>query len=99
MSTTAAAVTVPALIRGRLIKDELVSFGARGGSANFAAPDPQAIGARLVQRNPGALKDLQELPFAEIVAFLAAVGERLRLDDNPYLQQALAQSAPFSDMT
>ena len=97
--TTTAALTVPALIRGRLVETDLVAFGARAGQAQFSAPDPQRIGAALVLRDPGALADLQELPFDEIVAFLAAVGERLEPDANAHLQEALVQSEPFSDMT
>jgi hypothetical protein len=99
MTVTTDALVVPALIRGRLVDTDRVEFGARAGQAQFSAPDPQRIGAELVLRRPSALSDLNELPFAEIVAFLAAVGERLQLRSNPHLQEALAQSEPFSDMT
>jgi hypothetical protein len=98
-ATTASAMTVPALIRGRLVETDLIEFGARGGQAQFSAPDPQRIGAELVLRRGGALSDLNNLPFDEIVAFLAAVGERLDLATNAHLQEALAHSEPFSDMT
>src|SRR5581483_14077 len=99
MSTTATALTVPALIRGRIHDDALVQFGARDGIAQFTGPDPQRIGAALALRDPRALDDLQRLPFDEIVEFLAAVGERLELSGNEHLQQALAAAEPFSDMT
>ncbi|MHB8691600.1 MAG: acyl-CoA reductase [Solirubrobacteraceae bacterium] len=99
MATTATALTVPALIRGRLHEQDLIEFGARDGQASFRAPDPQRIGAALVLRDPRALSDLQALPFDAIVEFLAAVGERLRLDATDHLKTALAASEPFSDMT
>lgn len=99
MSTLATDLVVPALIRGQLVETNLIEFGARAGQAHFRAPDPQRIGAELVLRRGGALGDVNALTFDEIVAFLAAVGERLELSSNAHLQEALAQSEPFSDMT
>jgi hypothetical protein len=99
MTLTTDTLTVPALIRGRLVDTDLVEFGARAGQTQFSAPDPQRIGRDLVLRDPAALRDLDELPFDEIVAFLARVGEALQLARNPHIQEALAQSEPFSDMT
>ena len=99
MSTLATDLVVPALIRGQLVETNLIEFGARAGQAHFSAPDPQRIGAELVLRRGGALGDVNALTFDEIVAFLAAVGERLELSSNAHLQEALAQSEPFSDMT
>ena len=34
-----SAYTVPLFLRGELITDDLVSFGTRGGDAEFQAPD------------------------------------------------------------
>jgi hypothetical protein len=96
--STATAATIPALIRGRLHEGDLVQFGGRSEAA-FRAPDPQTLLAALPLRDPGALVDLHALPFDEIVAFLAGLGERLTLADNAHLQEALAHSAAFSDMT
>src|SRR5260370_15537632 len=99
MTTTATALTVPALIRGRLHNEDLIEFGARDGQTSFRAPDPQRIGAALVLRDPRALSDLQSLPFEEIVEFLAAVGEKLSLHTTDHPKTALAATSPFSYMT
>lgn len=98
MGATLTQVTIPALIRGELHDGALIEFGGRG-SAGFSAPDPSTLIGALPLRDPGALRDLQELPFAEIVAFLAALGERLQLHANEHLQAALEHSEAFSDMT
>jgi hypothetical protein len=60
-----------------------------------AAVQPEA----LVLRDPRELRELQELPFDEIVAYLDALGEALELEHNEHLQEALAASEEFSDMT
>jgi hypothetical protein len=99
MSPTLAALTAPAFIRGRLVNDDLVRFGGRGGSETFNAPDPQQLLGALPLLEPSGLRDLNEIGFDEIVAFLAAVGEALVLERNAYLQEALELSAQFSDMT
>lgn len=99
MAQTLTDLRIPALIRGRLHETELVDFGGRGGGASFHAPDPRRLLGELALADPGAMSDLQELPFDEILEFLAAVGERLQLSDNVHLQEALAHSEAFSDMT
>jgi hypothetical protein len=50
-------------------------------------------------RDPDGLRDLQELPFEEIVSYLAALGGALALERNAHLQEALELSEQFSDMT
>jgi acyl-CoA reductase LuxC len=93
------ALTAPAFIRGRLVTDDLIQFGGRAGSTTFRAPDPQRLLGALPLVEPSGLRDLNEIKFDEIVAFLAAVGEALVLERNAHLQEALELSAQFSDMT
>ena len=50
-------------------------------------------------RDPGALADLQALPFDRIVEFLAALGERLTLTANDHLREALAHCDEHADLT
>jgi hypothetical protein len=50
-------------------------------------------------RDPSALRDMQELPFDEIVSYLARLGERLVLADNSHLQEALERSNDYADLT
>jgi Acyl-CoA reductase (LuxC) len=101
MSTAAQAteLVVPAVIRGETITDDLVSFGGRTGGASFRAPDPARLLDRLPLRDPAALTELQEMPFEEIVSYLAELGPRLDPSQNEFLREAEEQSEGWSDMT
>ena len=92
-------LVAPAFVRGRLVTDDLIQFGGRSGSTTFKAPDPQRLLGALPLVEPSGLRDLNEIKFDEIVAFLGAVGEALVLERNAHLQEALELSAQFSDMT
>jgi hypothetical protein len=93
------SVAAPAFVRGRLIADELVTVAARGGANGFRAPDAGSLLSALPMRDPRGLRDMQELPFEEIVAYLTELGERLTLASNEYLQEALAHSEEWADLT
>ncbi|CAN7581629.1 hypothetical protein LJR219_004281 [Phenylobacterium sp. LjRoot219] len=82
---------IPIISRGRIIApgDDAVEFKGRGG-ASFRAPDPHKHIHDLVLGNPVLLSDLNDTPVREIVDFLAEAGKRLRLEDNPYLQESFA---------
>jgi hypothetical protein len=90
---------VPAFVRGETIESPLLEFGGRSGEATFRAPDPASLLGRLPLDDPGQLAELYALAFDEIVDYLAELGNRLSLDDNRFLQQALEHVVPFSDMT
>jgi hypothetical protein len=92
-------LTIPAFIRGEFVTEPLIEFRGRDGEASFLAPDPMTIVERLPLRHGGLLRDLYQLSFDDILDYLEELGQRLRLDRNPYLRQALAESIPFSDMT
>lgn len=82
---------IPIISRGRIIMpgDDAVEFKGRGG-ASFRSPDPHKHVHDLVLGNPVLLSDLNDLPMREIIDFLAEVGKRMRLDDNPLLQESFA---------
>ena len=82
---------IPIIARGRIIEpgDDAVEFKGRGG-ATFLAPDPHKHIHDLVLGNPVLLSDLQATPVRDIIDFLAEAGKRLRLEDNPYLQESFA---------
>ena len=82
---------VPLLVRGRLIEQDWVAFGARG-RGTFAAVDVARHVEALPMGDPGELSDLAAVPFDEIVEVLAAVGAALRFDANPHVQEALEAS-------
>jgi hypothetical protein len=99
MPATLTELVAPAVVRGATVSADLVSFGGRDGTASFRAPDPKQLLRTLPLRDPAGLRDLQELPFAEIVAYLDELGRHLVLAGNVYLQEALEHSEQFSDMT
>jgi hypothetical protein len=76
------------VIRGDYIDRDLVSFGGRGAGIEFHAPDPRKYVSRLPLGNPVKLSDLYTLGFEDILDYLVALGDRLSLDTNPYLQEA-----------
>jgi len=76
------------IIRGRIIEDDLVEFGGRGGALQFRAPDPHKYAAQLPVASPAALADLYDLRFDDILDYLAELGARLDIDRNAYLQEA-----------
>lgn len=92
-------LVIPAFIRGTLVADDLESFHGRGVQATFAAPAPMSLLDRLPLADPLRTRDLYEHSVADIADLLAEVGARLRLDDNALLQESLAESATWSDMT
>src|SRR4051794_18229250 len=99
MPATVTDVIAPAFVRGELISGQLVAFGGRNGTAEFRAPDPRGLLAALPLRDPAGLRDLQQLPFEEIVTYLDALGRALDPAHNRHLQEALELSAQFSDLT
>jgi hypothetical protein len=81
---------IPILSRGRVIlpsEGDAVEFSGRNG-ARFRCPDPHKHVNDLVLGDAGKLMDLHNLPMSQILDFLAALGPRLKLSDNPYLQQS-----------
>jgi Acyl-CoA reductase (LuxC) len=91
-------LVAPALVRGQTICSDLISFGGRGGGS-FTSPDPQRLLDVLPLRDPRALRDLHELEFDEIVEYLAELGRHLELSENEHLQEALACSEQWADLT
>jgi hypothetical protein len=87
----------PAFIRGQIVVESPQLFGAE--SARFRAPDPQLLFDRLPLADPVAMRALYTLSVADIADFLAEVGDRLRLDDNEILREALDRLGHYSDLT
>jgi hypothetical protein len=81
-----------AVLRGKVIETDLVEFGGRGGDINFLAPDPNKIADLIPIASPRLLEDLYTLSLDDILDYLGELGERCRLEDNPYLQEALEYS-------
>jgi hypothetical protein len=84
-------IDIPIISRGRIIMpgDEAVLFKGRGGAA-FRQADPHKHIHDLYLGDTSRMRDLHDTPMAEIIDVLAALGERLGLDDNPLLQESFA---------
>ena len=93
------AVNIPLIVRGTIIESAEVEFGGRRGGARLLCPDIKQHLHALPLKLPSDLADLYPLTFDEIVDFLVETGKRLRLDNNPYLQEALAASKLTSGLT
>jgi hypothetical protein len=80
---------IPIISRGRVIEPgaDAIEFKGRGG-ATFLAPDPHKHIADLALGNPVLLRDLHDTKISDIVDFLVEVGKRLRLEDNPHMQDS-----------
>jgi hypothetical protein len=76
------------IIRGKVITDNLIDVGGRGGDLVFQTPDAHKYIDQLPLGNPARLADLYTLSFNDILDYAEALGERLEFDKNPYLQEA-----------
>lgn len=73
-------------VRGKLVEGGEVEYASRDLGVSFATPKirlNELITPR-AERPP-----LLDVPVAEIIDFLVCSGERMQLDKNPYLQEAL----------
>lgn len=78
----------PMIIRGKVITDNLIDVGGRGGDLVFQTPDAHKYIDQLPLGNPAKLADLYTLKFKDILDYCEQLGERLEFDNNPYLQEA-----------
>ena len=99
-SSETSVVDIPFLIRGRIVEpgDDAVEFGGRVG-ARFRIPDPAKYVDQLVLTDAGDLADLRDTPIAEVIDFLAELGPRLVLDENPLLQAAYELCLEAGELT
>ena len=81
--------TIPLIIRGRIIEDNLVRFEARRGVVAFQTPDVNQYIDEIVLKDPSKIGDLYDISLAEIIDYLVELGPRLSPDTNPYIAQSL----------
>lgn len=82
------AFTIPLIIRGQVITDNLREYSLRQSDECFAAPDAFHYLDRLPLGSPLAMQDLQDIPFSDILDVLHLLGEKLEFDNNEYIQEA-----------
>ncbi len=78
----------PLIIRGEVIKDNLIEVGGRGGDLNFLTPDVNHYLERIPLGDPLNMADLYEISFDDIVDYLAQLGEALDFETNEHLRLA-----------
>ena len=88
----AQAPVASLIIRGRVITDELVQMGGRGGDLTFLTPDAHRYVDELPLGDPARLADLYQLSFDDILDYLQALGRRLDVGQNEHLRRARALS-------
>jgi Acyl-CoA reductase (LuxC) len=79
---------VPAIIRGKIVEDNLVTFTGRGDALTFVTPDPHRYVNEFALSSPTMLRDLYALSFDEILDYLDELGQRLNINDNEHMQWA-----------
>jgi hypothetical protein len=84
----ASVPLVPAIIRGEIVQDNLITFHGRGDALTFLTPDPHRYVNRFALSSPTMLRDLYALSFDEILDYLEELGERLNINDNEHMQWA-----------
>ena len=90
---TGTTLTVPHVVRGRTVfpsEGDRVDYGA------FGTPRLDLDELIWTRDQPGPAFDV---PVAEIIDFLAEVGKRMVLADNPHLQYALSQGENVSSLS
>jgi hypothetical protein len=94
-------LSIPIIARGRLIEPsagDTVTHKGRSGAA-FCSPDPHKHVGALVLGNTALMADITNTKLRDIVDFLAAVGQRLQLDDNQWLQQSFELALAAGGLT
>jgi hypothetical protein len=95
MSTLSSpAPTVPLVIRGQIVTDDLTEFGSRDNSGSFLSPDVSSRTAAMVLSDPLALSDVHALPLDEILDYLVDLGHLLDSQSNEHL--ALAREMSYA---
>src|SRR5690606_29889745 len=78
----------PMVIRGRIITDNLVEVGGRGGDLAFLTPDAHKYVDQLALRNPVSLSELYRLSFEDMLDYAGVLAKALDFSTNKLMQQA-----------
>lgn len=89
-------ITIPLIIRGEIIEDDLVDYPPRGQGPLIRSIDVKRHLRKLVMRDPGALRDLYALSLDEIIDFFGKLAPLLDRHTNPHIAAALKNSEKTS---
>lgn len=91
------ALDVPFVIRGRVVTNCTVEHVT--GATSFRTPDPHDLLSELPLSSRTGMADLHAISLSEIIDFLAALGDRLRLSVNEHVQRAFDVGREVSGLT
>ena len=89
----------PLIIRGQRIAENLIEVSGRGEEITFLTPDARKYANQIGLSNPGAMAELYDLSFEDILDYLEKVGEALDISTNIHLQRARDLSCQTSPLT
>ena len=78
----------PMIIRGKVISENLIEVGGRGGDLQFLAPDPHHYLEQIPLGNPEKMADLYQISFEEILDYLEELGQKLNPEKNAHVHRA-----------
>tara|TARA_R110002110_G_scaffold400712_1_gene617254 strand:- start:1423 stop:2874 length:1452 start_codon:yes stop_codon:yes gene_type:complete len=90
---------VPLIIRGEIIEESTLEFEGRKGTVHFSTADVGKHLTQLTSYDREAMAAYQALSIDSIARFLDRLGQRLNLDNNPWLQQAFELSCHTSGIS
>jgi Acyl-CoA reductase (LuxC) len=80
---------IPLIVRGRIIRTDLIEYGTRSDDLKFRSPDVKKHLSSIVLKDPLALRDLYRISLDEIIEFLGELGSRLNYRSNPHVAKSL----------
>ncbi len=80
---------IPLIIRGKAIREHMVTFPVRRAGMTFRTPDVRQFVDQLVLRDPIGMEDLYRITVSEIIDFLEQLASRLSPAKNAHIQLAL----------
>jgi hypothetical protein len=78
----------PMVIRGKVITDDLIEVGGRGGDLRFMTPDAHKYLDQISLGSPERLADLYSISFEEILDYLEELGSLLDVEKNAHVYRA-----------
>ena len=92
-------LTIPMILRGKIITDNLIEIPGRGGNITFDTPDAHQYLNQIPLGHPAKMADLYDLSFYDILDFLEELGNQLNINTNEHMQKARELTYAASPMT
>jgi len=80
---------IPLIIRGKVIRDHMVTYPVRRAGITFRTPDMKQYVNQMVLRDASGMADMYRISTLEIVDFLVELARRLSPETNEHIKLAL----------